>query len=86
MGFPILTIILVLLILLAIRYRSLNKKQDETKEDYWKREFEADTTVKRDAEIDGLPYIKVPLSTFPKDLTSDPKYMEIIGKIRALSD
>ena len=86
MGFPILTIILVLLILLAFRYRNLSKKTDDSREAFWQRESEANMTVRRDIDMDALPYIKVPLSKFPSDLTDDDKYMEIIGKIRALSD
>jgi hypothetical protein len=63
MAFPFLTIFLVFLICLAIRYKKVNQDQQNMQEDFWKREAAANTVPPVD--LDHLTYITIPLDRFP---------------------
>lgn len=84
---PILGIVLAFVIFLAIRYRSLAKKREQKSEDFWAREREGNLSVRRDIDLEKLPYLKVPLSKFPSDaaLLDDTTYMSYIAQLEAMS-
>ena len=86
-GFPALGIVLAFCIFLAIRYRMAGRKYQEESDRFWRREQEANLSVRRDVDFDKLPYLTVPLSRFPSDpeILEDEEYTKLIGQLQELS-
>ena len=63
MAFPFLTIFIAFVIALAIRFAYLDKKQNKKIEGFWSLEEAAKHAPPKD--LNTLPYIKVPIDSFP---------------------
>jgi len=87
-GFPALGIFLLICIGLTARYRFTGRKYEHATDEFWRRELNGDLSVRRDVNLEELPYLKVPLSQFPSDeaLLNDEVYMDLLEQIRALAD
>ena len=83
MGFPFLTIFLIFLIWLALRYHKLNRIQEEKETSFWEREMLANTTPAKD--ISNLSYITIPIDKFPLNFSSNPEVLEIENNLVELS-
>ena len=81
--FPFLTIFIILLIAMAIRFRQLDKKQEAKEEAFWSRELEASATLAKD--ISNLPYITIPLDKFPLNFSEDEDILSIEQELSELS-
>lgn len=67
---PIFTISMVIfVIVLKINLNKNNRAKEESEENFWKREHEANFTRKQD--ISGLNYITIPLEKFPQNLGTE---------------
>ncbi len=84
MVFPLLGLILVGMVALALRYRHLNKKIDNDKEDFYERERRANSTLAKD--ISNIKYLTVPLDKWPIGQIDDPDIKTIEDRLKALSD
>ncbi len=84
MVFPLLGLILVGMVALALRYRHLNKKIDNDKEDFYERERRANSTLAKD--ISNIKYLTVPLDKWPIGQIDDPDIKAIEDRLKALSD
>ncbi|MCR5546058.1 MAG: hypothetical protein K6F30_06210 [Lachnospiraceae bacterium] len=83
MAFPFLTIFMIFIIFLFIRFTTLNKKQEETYNNFWDKEQDAENTPTKD--ISNLPYIKIPLSSLPMGKWDDDEIRMIEDNITELS-
>ena len=84
MAFPFLTVFIVFVVFLAIRYRSIANRRAKRMDAYWDRQERAEHTPAKD--LTNLPYIKVPLRQLPLDETEeDEELATLIGSIRELS-
>lgn len=83
MKFPFLAIFLGIGIFLAIRYKSLNKKQDEVTQSFWEREAAANAAPT--ADLDNIKYITIPLDKFPLGFSKDPAICSLENTLRDLS-
>ncbi len=84
MVFPLLGLILVGMVALALRYRHLNKKIDNDKEDFYERERRANSTLAKD--ISNIKYLTVPLDKWPIGQIDAPDIKAIEDRLKALSD
>lgn len=75
----------LLFIYLLIQFSSISQKRkmDKKKNEFWNREYEANST--RKADISGLDYITIPLDTLPFAESDDEKLNEVQNQIRNLS-
>lgn len=86
MGFlPIFTIFLLLILALSIRYRMLDKKQSDAQEDYTRREIEANSTIRRDIDLNNLNYITIPMDKFPSESNGNEELSQALTALHALS-
>ncbi len=83
MGFPILPFVLLFLIWLAIRIKSLDAKQEQEEAEFWAKEKAANATPAMD--ISNLRYITIPIEKFPLNFSNDEKVMEIESELIELS-
>lgn len=83
MGFPFLTIFIVLVLFLAVRYRTISRKQDEDLSSFWARESAANATLP--ADLDKLPYLTIPLHNFPLGYSDDPSVIALEKELEELS-
>ncbi|SDB34611.1 hypothetical protein SAMN02910298_01687 [Pseudobutyrivibrio sp. YE44] len=83
MGFPILPFFILFLILIAVRLKSLNNKQEEQEAEFWAKEQQARITPAKD--ISNLRYITIPIEKFPLNFSSDEKVIEIENELKELS-
>ncbi len=83
MLFPCLTIFMIFIIALAIRYRQINKKQAELRDGFWEREARANEAPAVD--LDSLQYIQIPLERFPLGAFSDADIAKKEARLRELS-
>ena len=86
MGFPFLTIIIIFIIVLAVLRKRSDNKAAEKEENFWNRELEANSSVRTDIDMDALPYVKVQMDVFPKDMAETPGGSEIYNGILSLSE
>ncbi len=84
MIFPVLGIVLVGMILLAVRYRYLNKKNDTDMADFFTREQQANSVPAKD--LSNLPYITINLGKFPLEFINDSEVQELENKLKELSN
>ena len=83
MGFPILPFILIFLIWLTFRIKSLDAKQAKQQEEFWAKERQANITPAKD--ISNLRYITIPTDKFPLNFSNDEKVIEIEKELLELS-
>jgi hypothetical protein len=83
MVLPFFTIFVIFVILLAIRYKSLNNRQDDMQASFWEREAAANAVPPVD--LDALTYITVPLERFPLGNFTDANIVEMENKLQQLS-
>ncbi|SFI06023.1 hypothetical protein SAMN04487830_12026 [Pseudobutyrivibrio sp. OR37] len=83
MGFPILPFVLLFLIWLAIRIKTLDAKQEQEEAEFWAKEKAANATPAMD--ISNLRYITIPIEKFPLNFSNDEKVMEIESELIELS-
>lgn len=84
MLFPCLTIFMVFIITLAVRYQQINRKQKEVQDAFWEREAQANTVPAVD--LDSLSYITVPLERFPLGAFSDADMIAMEDRLKELSE
>ncbi len=84
MVFPLLGLILVGMVALALRYRHLNKKIENDKEDFYERERRANSTPAKD--ISNIKYLTIPLDKWPIGQIDDPDIKAIEDRLKTLSD
>ena len=84
MKLPIVASLILLVAMLALRIRYLNKSSSQTLADYMKREEEANYVRKQ--SLDGLPYLQVDLTKLPMTtLKDDPEIAGIQEKLKDLA-
>lgn len=83
MQFPFLTIFIAFVLFLFFRFSFLNKKQEEKMNKFWDMEQKAKTAPAKD--INTLPYIKIPISTFPFGKWDDDEIIMLEDQLSALS-
>ncbi len=83
MAFPFLTVFIVFLIALAIRYAYLDKKREDTIDSFWEKEKQAMHVPKKD--LGDIDYIEVPLQDFPIGKYDDDEILSIEDEIVRLS-
>ena len=83
MGFPILPFILIFLIWLTFRIKSLDAKQAKQQEEFWAKERQANITPAKD--ISNLRYITIPTDKFPLNFSNDEKVIKIEKELLELS-
>lgn len=72
MGY--LGIVIFIVFLIAYFRKRHTNLQEQAEEHFWDRENRANSTRRQD--INGLPYINIPLEKFPIDICSDPGLKE----------
>lgn len=83
MLFPFLTIFMIIIIFLAIRYRSNEKHLQEIQDDFWSQEATANATPP--ANLNNLNYITIPLDTFPLNFSHEENILSMEAQLRELS-
>ena len=83
MLFPFLTIFMIIIIFLAIRYRSNERHQQEIQDDFWSKEAAANATPSVD--LSNLKYITIPLDKFPLGFSQEEKILSLESQLRELS-
>ncbi|MBQ3901983.1 MAG: hypothetical protein II745_01260 [Lachnospiraceae bacterium] len=81
--FPGVATLVGIILILTVRYRYLSKKQKAKEESYYELEKRADQTPAKD--LSTLPYIKVPVDSFPFGFSDDPEVCLIEEEILELS-
>ena len=84
MAFPFLTVFMVFIIGLSIRYAVLNKRREEKFDRFWEKEKEADHTPAKD--LSTVTFLKVPIQSFPMGKWEDDEIAMIEERLRALSE
>ena len=84
MAFPFLTVFMVFIIGLSIRYAVLNKRREEKFDRFWEKEKEADHTPAKD--LSTVSFLKVPIQSFPMGKWEDDEIAMIEERLRALSE
>ena len=82
MAFPFLTVFIVFVVFLAIRYRTIDKHQKQHIEDFWNRQEAAEKAPNKD--LNTLPYLKFPPRTFPFGCTEDEDILALEERIDEL--
>ncbi len=87
MGFlPFLTIFFIFILFLAFRYRSISSKQKEGEDAFFRRESEANTTIRTDIDLNSLDYITIPMDKFPSDSNGNEEMATALAELQALLD
>lgn len=81
--FPILSIVIIGVIVLAFIYRKNDKKQKKDIDDFWEREKLAKTVPPKD--LDTVEYLKVPIDKFYFGTLKDAETKELENKITEYS-
>ena len=84
MLFPFLTIFMVIIIFLAIRYRTNEKHQQEIQDDFWSQEAMANASPPVD--LTSLKYITIPLDKFPLGFSTEEKVLSMETQLVELSN
>ena len=83
MKFPFLTLFLIFIIILTIRLRSTDGREEKLEEKFWERERKANFTRKKD--IENLPYIAYSSAALPlHEEIEDLRVREYIDSLRSL--
>ena len=83
MSFPFLAAFLGFGVFLAIRYKSLNRKQELDTQAFWEREAAANATPS--ADLDNIKYITIPLDKFPLGFSKDADICALEETLKELS-
>ena len=83
MSFPFLAAFLGFGVFLAIRYKSLNCKQELDTQAFWEREAAANATPS--ADLDNIKYITIPLDKFPLGFSKDAGICALEETLKELS-
>lgn len=84
MNLAFLASFIALIIFISISIKKQNKNHQQQEAAFWERERRANFV--RNKPLDGLPYIKIPLETFPTNLLhDDPAVLDCIDIIEALT-
>lgn len=83
MSFPFLAAFLGFGVFLAIRYKSLNRKQELDTQAFWEREAAANATPS--ADLDNIKYITIPLDKFPLGFSKDAGICALEETLKELS-
>lgn len=83
MAFPCLTVVLILMLIFTLRRHQVDNEEKQQKEQYWKRENEANMTRRKD--ISALPYLQIPLDTLPFGANDSPEALEAETTIQEVS-
>lgn len=83
MGFPFLTIFMIFIIWLAIRYRRLDQNQKNREEEFWSKELAANATPAKD--ISNLSYLTIPIDKFPLHFSENTDVLAIEDELVELS-
>lgn len=83
MGFPFLTVFLVFVIFLAIRYRSITKNQQRHIDDYWARDERSNHIPAKDLSL--IEYLTIPSDAIPYHVLSDSEVVSIEDALQELS-
>lgn len=83
MLFPFLTIFMIIIIFLAIRYRSNQRHQNEMQDDFWSMEATANATPSVD--LSNLTYITIPLDKFPLGFSKEKEILSMEAQLGELS-
>lgn len=83
MLFPFLTVFMIIIIFLAIRYRSNQQHQDEMQEEFWSMEATANATPSVD--LNNLTYITIPLDKFPLGFSKEEEILSLEAQLKDLS-
>ncbi len=84
MAFPFLTIFLIIILFLTIRYRTLARKHNDIVEKFW--EAEAAANAAPPVDLTKVEYITLPLSRFPIGHCSDEEVRQIEDELLAFAD
>lgn len=84
MNLALLASLIALSLFVSGSVRTQNKRSREKEQSFWERETRANSVRRK--SLDGLPYIKIPLETFPTHLLqNDETVLECISIIEALT-
>ncbi len=83
MLFPFLAVFLGFGVFLAIRYKSLNRKQELDTQAFWEREAAANAAPS--ADLDNIKYITIPLDKFPLGFSKDAGICALEETLKDLS-
>ena len=81
---PFLPCFIIFLIILTYFLRKNTSQEKETQEQFWEKERRANTTRKKD--IGSLPYLTIPLETFPLGKYNDPELSQLEQELANLAD
>lgn len=85
MRFSFLASFILFLIWLSFTLSRLRRREEKQQTQFWQRERQANSTRRK--SLDGLCYIKLPLSDLPMETaTADPAVSECLDTIQTLSD
>ena len=85
MKFPILASVIIFCLVINHAIRKNNRRQQALEDSFWERERQANAT--RRQSLDGLNYIKIPLSELPLDLLPDNETIQgYVETVRALAE
>ena len=84
MAFPFLTIFIIFVLWLALRYATVKKKTSEKYDNFWEQEAQANNTPAKD--LSTLDYLKIPVNRFPFDKWEDDEIQMIEVQIKELSE
>lgn len=84
MNLALLASLIALCLIVSVCVKNQNKRSREKEQQFWDREARANSVRRK--PLDGLPYIKIPLETFPTHLLqNDETVLECISIIEALT-
>lgn len=76
-------IIVFIIFLLAYFRKRQTRAQETVEENFWNREYQANTTRRQD--ISGLPYLTIPLENFPIGICKNPELTAYENTLTALA-
>lgn len=81
---PFLPCFIIFLIILTYFLRKNTRLEKETQEQFWEKERQANTTRKKD--LSSLPYLTIPLETFPLGKYTDSELSRLEQELTSLAD
>lgn len=84
MNLVILASLFVLIFIVGAGIRRQNKLKNQTEQEFWLRERRSNQVRRK--SLDGLPFIQIPLETFPTHvMQQDPTVLECIDTLMTLT-
>ena len=84
MAFPFLTIFIIFVVFLSIRYSTVKRKTAEKYENFWANEERANHIPAKD--LSTIEYLHIPVETFPFDKWDDDEIQMIEQQIKEYSE